>query len=159
MSTAVGASPRRSVSTPPAPDGAEGAAAAALVPLWRLYALRAGYLLVGTGLAVTKWPLLVAHQPWSPFEGVSNSMLVAMSVLALWGVRHPLRMLPVMLFEVTWKVVWYAVVAVPLWTSSTMDAANQAFAWDCLLVVPLLAVIPWRHVLAQYVSARGDRWR
>ena len=159
MEPVVEALPRRSASTPRARGGTEGALAAAAVSLPRLYALRGGYLLVGAGLAVTKWPLLVHHEPWSPYEGVATAMLVALSVLALMGVRHPLRMLPVLLFEVAWKLVWYAVVAVPLWTSSTMDAANQAFAWECLLVVPLLAVIPWRYVAAQYGRALGDRWR
>ncbi len=150
MEPVVETLPRRSANT--------GTAAAA-VSLPRLYALRGGYLLVGVGLALTKWPLLLHHEPWSPYEGVTNAMLVAVSVLMFVGIRHPLRMLPVMLFEVAWKLVWYAVVAVPLWTSATMDAVNQTFAWESLLVVPLLAVIPWRYVVAQYVSAPGDRWR
>jgi hypothetical protein len=159
MPPIAGTPPRRLASRDPRPGHDHGVPAAAAVSLPRLYALRAGYLLVGAGLAVTEWPSLVDHEPWSAFEGVETSMLVAMSVLALLGVRHPLRMLPLMLFEVAWKLVWYAVVAVPLWTSHTMDAANQAFALDCLLVVPLLAVIPWQHVVATYGRAHGDRWR
>jgi hypothetical protein len=157
MIPATGTPSRRPASRAPKPGHVDPAAAAVSLP--RLYALRAGYLLVGAGLAVTRWPSLLHHAPWSPYEGVETSMLVAVSLLALLGVRHPLRMLPVMLFEVAWKLIWYAVVALPLWTSHTMDAANQAFAWDCALVVPLLAVIPWRHVWAQYGSAHGDRWR
>jgi hypothetical protein len=53
-----------------------------------------------------------------------------MSVLAFIGLRHPLRMLPVLLFEVAWKLTWLGV-----------------------------AVIPWRRVLAQYVIAPGEPWR
>jgi hypothetical protein len=151
--------PRRLQNSAPEQAPVHSVPAAPAVSLPRLYALRAGYLLVGAGLAVREWPSLVHHEPWSAFEGVETAMLVAVSVLALLGVRSPLRMLPVMLFEVAWKLVWYAVVAVPLWTSHTMDATNEAFAWNCLLVVPLLAVIPWRYVVAQYVTARGDRWR
>ena len=38
-------------------------------------------------------------------------MLTAMSVLALLGPRHPIRMLPVLLFEALWKLIWLSLVA------------------------------------------------
>ena len=146
--------------TTPVPVTPKGRAAPGELSLPRLHALRVGYLFLGLGLAIVKWPLFVHRDnPWTLTEGVVNCLLVALSLLALLGLRYPVRMLPVLLFEVAWKLVWYAVVAVPLWRTDTMDAANQVFAWECLLVVPLLAVIPWRFVWAQYGAASGDRWR
>ena len=51
--------------------------------------MRVGYLVMGAGLAVTKWPELVAHEPWELKQGTVVTMLVAMSVLALLGLRYP----------------------------------------------------------------------
>jgi hypothetical protein len=40
-----------------------------------------------------------------------------------------------------------------------MDEATWETAFACLLVVIVLAVIPWRYVWARYGTERGDRWR
>jgi hypothetical protein len=131
---------------------------AALRP-WRLNVLRIGYLVLGVGLAVVKWPELLHHDRWELMEGVVNAMLVALSLLALLGLRHPLRMLPVLLFESAWKLIWLGVVALPLWTDGRLDAATRETARDCLLVVVVLAAIPWPYAYRRYVTDRGDPWR
>ena len=136
-----------------------GARAAAQISLWQLNLLRVGYLVMGGGLAVVKWPLLFNHGPWELKEGTVQAMLVAMSVLALMGLRYPLRMLPILLFEVAWKLIWLGVFAVPLWLDNELDGATREQAGVVLWVVIIIAVIPWRHVLAQYVMAPGDPWR
>ena len=41
--------------------------------------------------------------------------------LALLGIRYPLQMLPVLLFELAWKLIWVAAVVQPLWTAHQMD--------------------------------------
>lgn len=69
----------------------------------QLNRMRVGYLVVGLGLAVVKWPLLIDGRTWELKEGIVNCVLAALGVLALLGLRHPRRMLPVMLFEVAWK--------------------------------------------------------
>ena len=132
---------------------------AGVLPLWRLHLLRAGYLVLGVGLAVTKWPLFLDDAPWPLMDGVVTCMLTAMSLLALVGLRYPLRMLPLLLFEVLWKLFWLAVVALPQWSAGEMDAATREVAGACLLVVIFLIVIPWRHVATHYAAQRGDRWR
>ena len=129
------------------------------LPLWRLNLLRLGYLVMGVGLAVVKWPLLFNHEPWELKEGTVLCMLVAMSVLALLGLRYPLRMLPIMLFEVAWKLTWLGVVALPLWSDNGLEGATRDQAADVLWVVIPIAVIPWRHVLSQYVMAPSEPWR
>jgi hypothetical protein len=142
------------------PQQAQRQNAATPVSLRRLYALRAGYLFVGVGLALTKWPLFFqGDRPWPLMTGVVTCMLTAMSLLALLGVRYPLAMLPVLLFESAWKLIWFAAVALPLWRSGQIDAATQEVVITCSLVVVVLAVIPWRYVVAEYVTKRGDRWR
>ena len=108
----------------------------------------------------TKWPLLINRsEPWPLMEGVATYMLVAMGLLALLGLRHPVKMLPILLFESAWKLIWLSVVALPLWTSDQMDAATTEVATAALWVVIILAVIPWRYVVSQYVMKQGDPWR
>jgi hypothetical protein len=112
------------------------------------------------GLAVVKWPLLVTHpEPWPLFDGVVTCILTAMSLLALLGLRYPVRLLPILLFECGWKLIWLSVVAAPKLATGNLDAATQEVMVNSLLVVIILAVVPWRYVWQQYVTAKGDRWR
>ena len=131
----------------------------ATLPTWRLNVMRVGYFVMGVGLAVTKWPELIAHGPWELKAGTVLTMLVAMSVLALLGLRYPQRMLPILLFEVGWKPTWLGVVALPLWLDGNLTGATREQTAWVLWVVIIVAVIPWRHVVSQFVLARGDRWR
>jgi hypothetical protein len=137
-----------------------GGLAVAELPLYRLHAMRVGYAVMGFGLAVVKSPLLVTHpDPWPLFEGVVACILTAMSLLAFLGLRYPVRLLPILLFECAWKLIWLSVVAAPKLAAGDMDAATQEVMVSCLTVVIIFAVVPWRHVWQQYVVARGDRWR
>jgi len=67
--------------------------------LSRLHAMRAGYLLMGVGLALVKWPILPDAATLPLYEGVTLCLLTAMSLVAFLGLRHPVKMLPVLLFE------------------------------------------------------------
>ena len=131
----------------------------AQLALWQLNLLRVGYFVMGVGLAVVKWPLLFADQPCGPAEGTVECILVSMSVLALLGLRYPQRMLPILLFEVAWKLLWLGVVALPLWLNDRLDAAAREQTATVLWVAVIIAVIPWRQVLARYVLALGQHWR
>lgn len=140
-------------SRPPG-NGATGSLA-----LWQLNLLRVGYAEMGIGLALIKWPLLVHHEPWGLAEGTKECLFIAMSVLALLGIRYPSRMLPVLIFEVTWKLLWLSVVAFPSWRDHQLDAATRTQVVAILWGVVILAVIPWRQVVRQFITAPGDPWR
>lgn len=125
----------------------------------RLYALRAGYLLLVGGLGLTVWPGILHHDaPWTLTQGVVRCMLGAMSALAVLGLRHPLKMLPLLLFEIAWKALWLLVVALPAWSAGRMDPATSETAFECLLAVIFVAVVPWPYVMAQFLTGRGERW-
>jgi hypothetical protein len=143
----------------PAPTRGRVGDAGTQLSLPRLYALRVGYLVLGLGLALVKWPLFFHRDTWTLTEGVVNCLLTALSLLAFLGLRYPVQMLPVLLFECLWKVIWLTVVALPLWASHKLDAATLQTTYAVLVVVIIFAVIPWRYVYAQYVTRRGDRWR
>ncbi len=140
------------VTAPPQPAHSE-------LSLTRLYLMRAGYLLMGLGLALVKWPQLPDIASLPLYEGVTLCLLTAMSMLALVGLRHPVKLLPVLLFEATWKLLWLGLVALPKATSGDLDAATTEVLVNNSLVVVILAVIPWPYVWRTYVTGRGERWR
>ena len=141
----------------PAPPS--GAVVAEL-PLWRLQLMRIGYLVMGLGLAVVKWPVVIGYDQSMPLdEGVVAVLLTAMSLLAFLGLRYPVRLLPILLFESLWKLIWLSVVALPAVAAGHVDQAMSETIFSCSLVVIILAVIPWRYVWQQFVTATGDRWR
>jgi hypothetical protein len=121
--------------------------------------MRAGYLLMAVGLAIVKWPLLPDAASLPIYEGVTLCLLTAMSLLAIVGLRHPVKLLPVLLFESAWKLLWLSLVALPKAITGDLDAATVETLISCSLVVVILAVTPWRYVWRNYVRATGDRWR
>jgi hypothetical protein len=134
--------------------------AALTVPVWRLYTLRAMYLLMSVGLGSVIWPGLIQHPlTWTQPLGVARSMLGALAPLALLGLRYPLQMLPLLFYEMTWKIVWLLFIAYPLWSAGRMDAAHLDTFQEVALIVIMPFAIPWRYVIAHYVMRRGDRWR
>lgn len=81
--------------------------------LIRLNLMRGGYLLIGVGLALVKWPLLPDANSLPLYEGVTLCLLTAMSLLAFLGLRYPVQLLPLLMFESVWKILWLALVALP----------------------------------------------
>jgi hypothetical protein len=127
--------------------------------LTRLHLMRAGYLLMGVGLVLVKWPQLPDAHTLPLYDGVTLCLLVAMSLLAFLGLRYPVKLLPVLLFESAWKLLWLGVVVLPQALDGGLDKATSDVAVNCSLVVVILAVTPWSYVWRTYVRAAGDRWR
>lgn len=127
--------------------------------LWRINLMRGGYLLMVVGLALVKWPLLGQAASLPLFEGVTLALLTAMSLLALLGLFHPVKLLPVLLFEATWKVLWLGLVALPNALSGDLSVAMTDVLISCSLVVVIIAVIPWRYAWRSYGSAKAEQWR
>lgn len=127
---------------------------------WRANLLRAGYLLLVVGLGLTVWPsILDPARAWAPDRGVIVAMLGALSLLALVGLRHPLRMLPLLFWEITWKALWLLRVALPLWAGGRLDASAAETAMECVMAALIALVIPWDYVLRAYIMGPAERWR
>lgn len=83
-----------------------------------------------------------------------------MGLLAVLGIRYPLQMLPLLFFELTWKVIWLIAFGLPLWSAGALTEATSATLFDCAFGVVLSVVaIPWKYVYANYVRRAGDPWR
>lgn len=94
------------------------------VSLFRLYVLRATYLLLVVGIGATIWPLLLnAPEAAEHFRGVTWCLLGTVALLALLGLRYPLKMLPLLFFELVWKTTWIVTVGIPLRSSGQLTGA------------------------------------
>jgi hypothetical protein len=128
------------------------------VSLVRMYVLRATYLLIVVGLGAMIVPDVLSHPLAS--RGVIPSLLGAVWLLSCVGLRYPLQMLPVLLFEFAWKSIWVLAYGLPQWSAGQMPStfADDVFAIGMgVILMPL--VIPWGYVYRHYVRQPGARWR
>ncbi len=123
----------------------------------RLWVMRAMYLLMAVGIGLTIWPLIASHGSQVPrMTGVAWTLLGTIGLLALLGLRYPLQMLPLLLVELTWKVIWLTAFALPRWLDGTLDDGMRSTIFETSLGAILLLVIPWRYLWANYVVKPGD---
>lgn len=120
----------------------------------RLYAMRLIYLLTGVFLGGGVWPVLITRtKPWDPLHGIAFSFWAAYSVLMLLGVRFPVRMLPLMLLQLFYKLTWLIAVGYPLWAAGPLDPLASELMKACgLAAIFDLIVIPWPYVFERYVK-------
>jgi hypothetical protein len=127
----------------------------------RLYVLRAAYLFAALGQFAVFWPGLLDHSAdWALRNGDTSAMLCGLAPLMALGVRYPLRMLPLLLFELTWKALWLVAIYLPLARAGQVDDATRESRFAVVLgIVVCVIAIPWGHVWRRYVVEPGDRWR
>lgn len=112
---------------------------------------------MAVGIGLVFWPLVISHGPDTKLmTGVAWSLLAVMGLLAAVGVRHPLRMLPVLLLELGWKTLWLLVFALPRWLDGSVDPAMRQTTIESALAAILLVAIPWRYVWAVYVTGVSE---
>jgi hypothetical protein len=85
----------------------ESARGAGGLSLLRLYMLRFCYLVMAAGLGAVYWPSVIAHtSEFATEKGIVYSLLAGLGVMAALGLRYPVKMLPVLLFEIVWKAIY-----------------------------------------------------
>jgi hypothetical protein len=133
------------------------------VSTFRLYLLRAMYVFTVVGLAIEKLPALLHPANLSPGDSVILSVLGATALLAVLGIRYPIKMLPLLFFEFVWKSIWILVFGLPLLLSGGL-APNISFGGTETLIACLVGVVlvplvtPWGYVFNHYLKVPGDRW-
>ncbi len=128
--------------------------------LFRLYVLRGMYLFIVVGLGIFLWPdVLRGHSQWGVTQGQASCMLAAFSLMCLMGLRYPVQMLPILLWEVTWKTLWLVLVPLPQWRAGHIEDAIKPSLFAISMVVIVYAAIPWGYVFRRYAKADGERWR
>ena len=118
-----------------------------------IYLLRLLYILMFFVLGKETWTHILTHQgPWDPIDAVAWCVWTAFATLAGLGIIRPLKMLPIVLLEIFYKLLWLGLIAYPLWSKGTMagspaEEISSQFLW---VILPIVAV-PWGYAFVTYV--------
>ncbi len=127
------------------------------VSTFRLYTLRAMYLYMFVGLAIFKLPGILNPAPNLSNDGsIVASVLGAFLLLAVLGLRYPVKMLPVLFMEFLFKFIWF--VGWGPFTQELSPEAQLTLTGVLMGIVLVPLTIPWGYVFNHYVKAPGDRW-
>ena len=127
------------------------------VSLARLYAIRAVGLLGVYGLFTTVMTL-VDHAPDE--RGMLKAMISGLWVMCLITIRYPLKMIPVLLFELVWKLLWLIFFGIPQWWTGVGSPRLAEDLWSIgAFPIVCVLVIPWGYVWRHFVKEPSDRWR
>lgn len=149
-----------SIVVPPIPSNSAKSAALPEVSLLRLYTLRLCYLILAGGIGTYFWPSVIHHTTdFAIAEGVRFSLLAGLGLTAVVGFRYPVQMIPLLLFELTWKAIYMIFFALPLWQAHQISEAVAEDIKSIAMVVIFIPLIPWGYVFRQYITKRGDRWK
>lgn len=142
------------------PTDAESHTGFPQLSLARLYGLRVFYLVIAAGLGVFVWPDVIRHTPdFAAAQGVRCALLAGLGLTAAFGLRYPIQMLPILLFELIWKAIYLIAFALPLWSAHQITAAVAEDIKAVLMVVVFIPLVPWGYVVRHYVLKPGDRWK
>jgi hypothetical protein len=124
-----------------------------------IYLLRLLYGLMFFWLGKITWTEVFTHQgPWDPTKAVAWCVWTAFATLAGIGLFRPVKMLPIVLLEIFYKVMWLILVAYPLWSKGTLagspaEGIATSFSW---VLLPIVAV-PWGYVFTNYLY-KPKKW-
>ena len=118
-----------------------------------VYLLRLVFVLMFFVLGKDTWTHIFTHRgSWDPDDAIAWCVWTAFATLAALGIFRPLKMLPILLLEIFYKVLWLIIVAYPLWSTgklagSPAESTTSAFLW---VILPIIAV-PWGYVFVNYM--------
>lgn len=124
-----------------------------------IWLMRVLYLLMSTFLAMDVWGYVLGHRGvWASQEALAWSVWAGFSTLAILGVFHPLRMIPILLLKIFYKTMWLILVALPLWRAGTLAGSKvEENTYVFLLVIIPYLILPWGYVFRTYVIGKPAR--
>jgi hypothetical protein len=120
------------------------------------------YTAIGTssfGLATIFAPRLLQSLFGFPgqdpiFFGMLGSVLIAIGLLAIPGLKYPLRFLPVLLLQLLYKLLWLLTVFLPLLISGQLTGyAILLMNIFVIYIAGALIAIPFAHLFANFTDA------
>jgi hypothetical protein len=127
------------------------------VSLARLYAIRAVALLGVYGLFTTVMTLF-DHAPDE--RGMLKAMISGLWVMCLITIRYPLKMIPILIFELVWKLLWLVFFGIPQWWTGVGSPRLAEDLWSIgAFPIVCVLIIPWGYVWRHYFKEPSERWR
>jgi len=118
-----------------------------------IYLLRLLFLLIVVFVASDSWSAILTHKgQWDHVKAAAVCMWAAYSVLSTFALINPLKWLPIVMFEIVYKIIWLVIVAYPLWSANQLagspaEEMTYAFVW---VILPIVAM-PWAYAFRSYV--------
>jgi hypothetical protein len=125
-------------------------------PRINIYLLRILFALMFLFVSSDSWKHIFNHTgPWDNMNAAAWCMWAAYSTISIIGIIRPLKMLPIVFFEIIYKVAWLLIVAYPLWVKNELvgspaEGMTRVFMW---VVLPIVAM-PWRYFFMVYILGR-----
>lgn len=113
----------------------------------QVYLLRLVFMLTLVFVGTSSWSAIASHTgEWKPLSAVAFSVWAAYATLSVLGIFKPLRMLPLIAFQIFYKTIWLCIVAYPLWRNGTLTGSDaeqmtKTFLW---VILPIIAM-PWKY--------------
>ncbi|MEO8515284.1 MAG: hypothetical protein ABI426_01000 [Flavobacterium sp.] len=121
---------------------------------FRNYLLRFFYAVNALCLGGMVWTEIFTHKGlWESLPGVAFSFWAAFSLLAILGIFQPLKMMPLLLIQFSYKLIWLIIVAYPLYATNHLigSSAEDLTAINFKGIIVDLLVIPWPYVINNYI--------
>ena len=126
------------------------------VPRINIYLLKLLFTLMFFFLTYDSWNHILNHTgPWNNANAAAWCMWGSYSVISFIGILRPLKMLPIVLFEIIYKISWLAIVSYPLWVKNELigspaEGMTNIFVW---VVFPIVAM-PWKYFFITYILGK-----
>jgi len=128
------------------------------VPKINIRLLQLLFTLMFLLLSFESWHTILAHRTaWEPTRAAAWCMWGGYSIIAFIGIRQPLKMLPIVLFEIIYKTTWLIIVALPLYRAGTLvgSPAEGMARIDIWVIFPIIAM-PWRYFFKTYIWVKQN---
>lgn len=91
----------------------------------------------------------------SEIANIGKSILLAIVFLCLLGFFHPLKIIPLLLFSVVWKLVWLLAFVLPAYLGDgPSELARNILAPVIIGLIVTAAVTPWKYVVNLYLKPK-----
>jgi hypothetical protein len=90
-----------------------------------------------------------------PFEepliaGVTSSVFVAFAILSILGLRSPLKFSPTLLLQLTYKIIWFITIIIPLLIVNMLPSyAIPMMIIYAIFIIGDLIAIPFKYLFAK----------
>ncbi|MCW8997221.1 MAG: hypothetical protein OQK04_00715, partial [Kangiellaceae bacterium] len=76
----------------------------------------------------------------------------AFTIFAFIGIFRTVKMIPILLLEITYKSIWLILVALPLHLEGNLsDATTDGMIFPFLFVILPAIFVPWGYVIKKYI--------